>query len=345
MKIAVFGYYNNLNEGDDYLQYCLTRLCKQGGHEVVFLPHNRKPPSSNYLSRFDWIVIGGGGLVFSHRGIWSGMNKWIKKTKCKVGVVGLGVNSLSSSLKKEINDLISFSSFFYVRDAKSKALLSDIPRGESSKVETAPDLSWMYPLPRKIPDVSTGDGIALNLTEGAYTGKAYDPGQWVEALRKLDEKIHPFPLRMTSKHDKGVLERNLDCSIHHRFSIQPLHNAKALVGARFHSIMFATMLRIPFVAIAYDTKVERLCDEIGLGNLCLYPDQPDLLDRKLRYVYSNYDEIVETLNVYCKTQVEEANKMKETILVHLKNKKNVNKYKKVMQWGKQVILRALPWKR
>lgn len=281
MKIAVFGFYNSLNAGDDRLQYCITKLLVHGGHRVVFLPHSEDPPI-NYLRRFDWILIGGGGLVFSIHGIWKGMKRWIRKSRSRVGVIGLGVNRVDEELGKELSDLVELSEFVFVRDTESKKLLNNI-----SKVAVYPDLTWVAPFNLETCGKYSKErfDVALNLAPCAW--RKYDPIAWYESVKNF--RVAPFPMYMTESQDMGLLESLMDTSVPKDFTLRPLLESRMLLACRYHAIVFALMNVKPFLAIAYDYKVSRLCDEIGLSELCLSTEEHFRLPDRMEYLESNYD--------------------------------------------------------
>ena len=306
MNIAVFGYYNTLNEGDIRLQYSITRLLRLEGHKVTFFSHSDPPPSTSYLRRFDWILIGGGGLVFKYHGIWVNMKTWLRRADADIGVFGLGVNNLNpGNLRQEIDDLAGLSSFFFVRDQQSLDLVG------SESVQLGTDLTWMYPLSVD-PSIDTRPGhIAVNLAHSFW--KPYDAHEWGEQLRAYGAPVLPFPFYMTEDRDCGLLREVLDMPVHNEFSDLPLRRAEILVGARFHSLLFATMLRTPFVAIAYDRKIKRLCDAIGVSEFCLETDEVEKLPRTLDALKGQYEEVGQRLDDYATRQTRKAEQMKETI--------------------------------
>ncbi|MGG6280759.1 polysaccharide pyruvyl transferase family protein, partial [Leptolyngbya sp. AN03gr2] len=118
MKIAVFGYYHHLNYGDDRLGQALVHALYP--HTVVLLPHNQTPPD---LDWFDFVLIGGGGLVWAEVGIWADTIHWLTKSNKPFGVVGLGINELNANLKPALMWMVEHAEIFAVRDRKSHALL------------------------------------------------------------------------------------------------------------------------------------------------------------------------------------------------------------------------------
>jgi polysaccharide pyruvyl transferase WcaK-like protein len=303
MKIAVFGFYNSLNAGDDRLQYCITKMLRDIG-SIVFLPHNSCPPVS-YLKTFDWILIGGGGLVFQRHGIWQNIKKWLEKTNANIGVLGLGINHLPDDLASEVFDLLDRAAFFYVRDRDSKALLNN-----DSRVEVYPDLSWCFPLSANSEAYSyQNNSIALNLIPCSW--KEFDYEQWVTELSKF--KIHPFPLCFLPNRDFDLLQKyygNLKIS---EFSLEPLLSSQLLVACRYHALIFAMQNRKPFIAINYDFKVQRLLEESDLLDCCLETTEFNKIQAKIEYVLENQEIIISKIDNYYSLQSAKANEMRDKI--------------------------------
>jgi polysaccharide pyruvyl transferase WcaK-like protein len=305
MKIAIFGYYNALNAGDDRLQFCITRLFQ--GHTLVFLPHYLPPPVE-YLQSFDWLLIGGGGLVFEQVGVWCNTARWLKQCRAKVGVLGVGVNHIFPELLNEVTNIIDASEFFYVRDCESKALLNH------PKVQVYPDLSWCFPLQREGYSKANCEdsSIALNLLPCHW--KNFEPEAWVAELSKTS--IHPFPLHFGQARDADLLSQYYE-AVPSEFSLEPLINSQLLVACRFHAIIFAMQLGKPFVAINYDHKVKRLLTEADLLECCLETDEPNLLLSKIDFVLSHQAMLQEKIAVFVQHQRLQANVLYQKIQDYL----------------------------
>ncbi|MBW4518930.1 MAG: polysaccharide pyruvyl transferase family protein [Scytolyngbya sp. HA4215-MV1] len=290
MKIAIFGYYNALNAGDDRIQYCITRLLQ--GHQVIFLPHYLPPPK-DYLQSFDWILIGGGGLVFEQVGIWNNTAKWIQDCKAKIGVLGLGVNHISQKLCSEVLTLIEKADFFYVRDHTSKALLN-----QHSKIEVYPDLTWCFPFQSEQQPDRICQGIALNLLPCHW--RSFDIDAWVRVL--TNAQIHPFPLHFGINRDFDLLHTYFGDRTPQEFSLKPLMNSQLLIACRFHAIVFAMQLGKPFIAINYDDKVRRLLAEADLLECCLQTTEHHQLLEKIQFVLEHQTQLQQKIAVFNQLQ-------------------------------------------
>jgi polysaccharide pyruvyl transferase WcaK-like protein len=281
MKIAVFGYYNQLNYGDDRLGQALVHALYP--HRVVLFPHHEDPPPMNW---FDFILIGGGGLVWARTGIWSDITRWLTRSKKPFGVVGLGINELNDDLKPDLLWLVEHSKLFVVRDRKSHQLLDYHP-----KVNVLPDLTWMIPYSPRT-EVPQNDAIAVSLASRHPQG--YDPTAWGKIILSISEVV-PFPLRFAPYSESDIFHKLGFEKVPPEFSIKPLYECPYLIGTRFHSVVFALQIGTPFIAILYDDKVRRLLDDNDLLDLGIGTFDFDKLSSKLAYLKENTHSISERI--------------------------------------------------
>lgn len=70
-----------------------------------------------------------------------------------------------------------------------------------------------------------------------------------------------------------------------------------MLGVRLHSIIFASMVNIPFVAFNYDPKVKYFVDSLDLSELVVELDKFSLIDfkKKVEYIEKNNDRIKKLL--------------------------------------------------
>jgi polysaccharide pyruvyl transferase WcaK-like protein len=333
MKIAVFGYYNALNAGDDRIQYCITKLCE--GNTVVFLPHYLPAPQE-YLRDFDWILIGGGGLVFERVGIWVNTKQWLRKTRARVGILGLGVNRVSDELLTELSYLIERAVFFFVRDEKSKLLLNNHP-----KVQVHPDLTWCFPfLPSNENLTIASKKIAVNLVPCHW--KDFEPDKWIKELKKLsDFQLIPFPFNFNLKKDVELLKSYFDHINTQEFSLQPLQDSQIMVACRYHAIVFAMQMGKPFIAINYDEKVERLLGESDLVQCGLQTTEYELLQEKIHFVLNKQEIIQNKINDYATLQRKNAKNLIILIQNHLfDNPKKHTRFMIIKNQAKKILIRG-----
>ena len=289
-RIAIFGFYNARNVGDDRIQQSLVHVLSN--HVLVFFPHYLEPPHTKYLHTFDWILIGGGGLVFKKVGIWNNLKKWLSRANRPFGVVGVGANTFDKSLGEDLCWLADKAQFFYVRDNASKLLL-----GSHKRVEVLTDLTWCLPFMLTMNEMVSGQ-IALNLAPCPW--KQYAPEQWAHQLKQRN--VVPLPLYFTGDKDYILMRKIFGESVPNDFDVCALERSQLLVGCRYHSLIFAMQLRKPFIAIKYDDKVASLLEEAGLEDLGLETHEYERINERIEYVQQNELEIVSKIARYAEKQ-------------------------------------------
>ena len=138
MKIAQIGWAGNANQGDERMFYCIKRYFKK--HEIVrFRNLLEAIQSIELVNSCDYVLIGGGGLIF--RG-FSRYVEFIKSIKKPLGCIGISIeaDNLNPDMEAGLSLLKKKCDFIYVRDQKSKKLLQN-----HYKVIVGPDLSFLYP--------------------------------------------------------------------------------------------------------------------------------------------------------------------------------------------------------
>jgi polysaccharide pyruvyl transferase WcaK-like protein len=286
MKIAVFGPYGGLDCGDERVQYAIKRTLT--GHTLVFLPHDIYPPV-DLLKNFDWILIGGGGVLFERHGIWVDMKHWLRRTRARVGIIGLGVLSLTEMLREEVQELIQRSEFFFVRDQESKEMI-----GSFSKVEVRPDLTWLLPLRSVLKEKQTDRRLALNLAPSSSSD--YDPNAWADAVG--NESVAPLPLHYGPRRDFDLLRQLFPTNTPSEFDSATIAQCEAVIGCRYHAITFALQLRKPFIAIDWESRCERLLKKCGLQQYYLKSSEPNLLCEKLQSLRANRSGLLKQIDTY-----------------------------------------------
>ncbi len=268
MNIGVMGYYGYGNVGDEVILENLQRFLAPHRVIPISLGLFKSPDLIKRLNAFDFLVLGGGGLYRKAPASPFGVfDSWSDDLQTPIGVLGLGVEKLSPHLLPATHKLIDKSSFFFVRDEESRRILGH-PR-----VQVAPDLTFYNPVQAP----ATGRrgkeivcGINLRPSHNAVA-------EWRRALLDLPitKKVFPFSIHPALGDRESLLELDHNCP--DGFDLNDFAAADIIVGAAFHSIVFAIQLGIPVIAINYDPKVYRLMHEIGLSHYMLEWDEWDRL--------------------------------------------------------------------
>ncbi|MCP4661459.1 MAG: polysaccharide pyruvyl transferase family protein [bacterium] len=268
MNIAIFGWYHHRNAGDDRIQQCLTRWLD--GHTLAFLPAGRPPPI-HLLRTCDAAIIGGGGLIMRHGGMFRHMARWIRSAGIPVALAGVSVEAMTPALRRELREFLDLCCFAWFRDRGSLEAV-----GEHPKAFVAPDLTWLYPYPAA---PAAADGVAVCLRK--QSGLPLDA--WSQALAQLDQALHPWPLYFEQGGDAEVLATLIPGRpVPEEFDLEPARRAAAVVSGRFHGIVFALQLGRPALAVSTLPKTLRFLAEQGLDGWAVAEGRPEELSDRWR---------------------------------------------------------------
>ena len=250
MNIAVFGWYHHRNAGDDRIQQCLTRWL--GGHTLAFLPAGRRPPIP-LLRTYDAAILGGGGLIRDHGGMFRGMARWVRQAGIPVAMVGVSVEGLPPALRQELREFLDVCCFAWFRDRGSLEAVGDHPRAF-----VAPDVTWLYPFE---PAAEEGRGLAVSVAPGTLQPRE----AWRDALAACKEPLHTWPLYFENGGDALALRELIpDAAMPDEFDLDPARRAAMVLAGRFHALLFALQLGRPVLAASDAPKVRRFLEDNGL---------------------------------------------------------------------------------
>lgn len=316
MKIANIGWSGNQNYGDDRMAYCIQRYFQND--EVIFF-NGWLDAITNIksLNSCDYLLIGGGGLIFR------GFNRYIpflQSIKIPFGCVGISIEAdkLHVDMYEGLEILKKRSTFIYVRDKRSRNLLN-----HHYKVIMGPDITFLYPFDQ--PD-RIKKGVALNLRNWPwwdcelyskkdeifrkidrkfpyfqffYPFKKWNPDNFIHQLNKDSKRIVPLPLYFGTYDisDHAYLGKYF-LNVSKGNQINTLKRCHILIGMRLHSIIFATQLGLPFVSLSYEPKNESYCEDLGHPELSVkLKNWGEVFDR-VKYVENHYVEIHKDLITY-----------------------------------------------
>jgi polysaccharide pyruvyl transferase WcaK-like protein len=268
MNIAVFGWYHHRNAGDDRIQHCVTRWLD--GHTLAFLPAGR-PPSIDFLRTYDAVVIGGGGVIMSHGGMFRDMTTWVAAAGIPVALLGVSVERLPAALHQELRAFLDVCCVAWFRDQGSLDAIGSHP-----KAFVAPDLTWMFPFDT-LPDT---DAPTVAVALRAHAG--LDVAAWHDALRAIGRPTVGWPLYFEGGGDAAATRRLLPgLRIVDEFSMQPLEQAGSVLSMRFHGVLFALQAGRPVIAVGSQPKLTRFMTEHGLADWVVAEDRLDELPARL----------------------------------------------------------------
>ena len=231
-----------------------------------------------------------------------------KRLGCKTMIMGQGIGPLLRPTSRWlVNKMVSQADAVTVRDHRSALLLQEIIP-ESLPVEVTSDLAFALPAlssPLADPDLqlrrSAGEerkGL-LGVSLRPWPGSASWLPAVSSALKTLSAQdgLHPFLIPFHSPSDGDLMNllrsdllsptsapadgsppipscldkepeiaQNLTTP---QQALQAISRTKVLVGMRLHSLIFAAMAGVPFLALAYDPKVESFAAESAMPCLSL----------------------------------------------------------------------------
>ena len=247
-------------------------------HRVVPIPVGFSPTRSaiERLNVFDFLILGGGGLYnLAPPAPFESFDQWQNHLTTPIGVLGLGVEQLEPIYLPATHALINKAEFFIVRDEESKRVLNH------DKVEITPDLTFFRPLHAINKNSSTNVVCGVNLR---FINQ--EAGEWARAIQQLpcEKRALPFSSHPYFDDPEALSEFTQTPAID--LSLETYSQLDLMIGAAFHSIVFAIQSGLPTIAINYHSKVSRLMKELELENYLLEPNQwqklPELYDQVLK---------------------------------------------------------------
>jgi len=290
MNIGAIGWWSYDNQGD----LAMLAALRQGlaPHHVVpidigFPAH---PDTLYRLNRLDYVILGGGTLIPGKPAEpFDTFDRWADQLTCPLGVVGLGVDPIAEQHWPAVETLLARAQFFFVRDQASRKLLRDHP-----KIQTAPDLTFAYPLPAC---VNSSDAKAALPVCGVNLrwSTSLDPTPWLEAIARLPVRARGIPLSSFDVWTERALLKQLDPESAEHFQAGLYQGLDLMIGVAFHSILFAVQAAVPVIAIDYAPKVRNFMQDNGLAHYLLAPRDDGELARLVAEVLENRSRIEDEL--------------------------------------------------
>lgn len=199
--------------------------------------------------------------------------------------------------KKYSMEMLNYFSFLSIRDHKTEILAEELNIPYVSTVDTAfldsPEVEIPYELKSLIgkkPYVIFVPNYLL--WHYAYKGKVSHEQIMSFYSKVIDELIAAFPDcnivmlpqlfcgRQYSLSDIDFFRDLANLKNDNRIIVTPdcyssdiqqtiIHGAKALLGSRYHSIVFAINQNVPFVALSYEHKIVGLLETLGKQDCCV----------------------------------------------------------------------------
>ena len=122
-----------------------------------------------------------------------------------------------------------------------------------------------------------------------------------------EEEINPFPLYIENTNGDNILLKKYYSNVKDVFDIGLLEKSEYLIGMRLHSLIFATQMGKPFVAIGYASKIKNYL--YGIDELDLFLDITNYnkIQNKIKYIKNNKKMIQQELEARTKLMEVEIN--------------------------------------
>jgi polysaccharide pyruvyl transferase WcaK-like protein len=332
MKLAIIGWYNHANYGDDRILYCLKKTFKEYDLFIVdgWEDARRK---IREINQCDYILVGGGGLILGN--CWRNLDV-VLKFKKPFGLIGIGVEVNNNLLTNRfINTIKDRAEFILVRDRLSKERL-----GNHYKVIVGPDLTFLelFDVAREIKE----DICGINLRDWYYWGgelyslsysllkeinkrfpaikeiyplKKWEPDRAMNIIQKYFGNTFPIPLyfEKNAMNDVKILSKYFR-NVPKQFDVNVYYKIRYLIGMRFHSIVFSVQCGIPFISLSYQPKNKAFCKDINLEELSLGLHEWEELPNKIEYLKEHWYLIKEKIIFYREEKVREIKSIFRSLL-------------------------------
>jgi len=305
----------------------------------------------NCLRDTNLFISGGGGLFQDTTGKgWSilyylGLILGAKIVKVPVMIYAQGVGPANKRINKKLMKwILNKVDLITVRDNPSKELLENLGVvNPSIYVNSDPsfllrrkdtnDIMDKYPHFRELVYSNNRPVIGISVREykenrkdlrGIFAKVADDLIENYKAKIiffpfKFDKDVHiseEILSLMKNKNQANVLKGRLEPEELLSF----LSRLSLMVGVRLHSIIFSSMVNVPFIALNYDPKVKNFVEDLGLSELLLELDGISLknIKDKIKYIRENNDKIKEILSKKVKILEEKALSNNDLVFKFLK---------------------------
>ncbi|MGI8315788.1 polysaccharide pyruvyl transferase CsaB [Halobacillus mangrovi] len=328
LHVVISGYFGFHNTGDEAILLSMIKSLRRVDPDIRITVLSNDPvhTSETYeveaadrwnlkqiyllLSQADGLISGGGSLLQDATGIksiiyYTGVIRIARLWKKPVFVYAQGMGPIDSFLgKKLVKGALNKGVQITVRDEESKELLKKF--GVRNPIELVPDpvmtletntLMSFWLEEKKLSNIITvsvrdwpttmnyKEKIALALDAFAESGYDivfvpmhgdHDEETSYEILEHMVEKAHIAPQYVPIEEKIAIIKKS-----------------ELLVGMRLHSLIFATIGHVPFVALSYDPKIDsfaRICDQPVAGHVSdddwTAQDLIDTMERALTQTYA-----------------------------------------------------------
>ncbi len=333
MRFLISGYYGFANLGDEALlaqivsglktRYPLASIDvlsaapEATAHEfgVDATPRMDLRAVAKSMERCDVVISGGGGLLQNTTSLksllyYAGIVRSGIQAGKKTMIFAQSVGPLDYWGKQTVKRFCAGVSAATVRDERSRELLASLL--PHVHVERTADPVFAYDLPEPVPDLeSTGlDGASDPLAIVAVRKTARFEEAAAAVAFAVDALADRHGVRSAFVPFGGQADAEAATIVIRRCRSKPtlvaldgldaiaaaIARAKIVIGVRLHALILAARFGVPFLALAYDPKVEALCRDLdyplpSLWSPALHALDPPGITQAVDGVWSRGDEL------------------------------------------------------
>ncbi|MGR9048603.1 polysaccharide pyruvyl transferase CsaB [Halobacillus faecis] len=356
MKVVLSGYYGFDNTGDEAIVKSMIQHLRTFDPDIQIIVLSQHPSKTEIdygvsavdrwnfkeiiraLKESDGLISGGGSLlqdatgprsVLYYTGIMH-MAKWLRKP---VFIYAQGMGPIRKPIHQllvriALNGVTGIS----VRDKKSKELLERI--GVKKSIDLFPDPVFGYEykvietdrysqkplIAVSIREWGDSDELAEKLTEAFNVCLA--KGYRLRFIPMHGASDEAFSNKVAQRLDQEVEVHPGHMSIDEKLHL--LSEADLLIGMRLHSLIFAGVCSVPFVALSYDPKIDALADQLDFPVTVDVNDpawEAAAISQEVDRLYENRLVQTERLQERVAILSRKAKETAQTAFHHLKHKK------------------------
>ena len=264
------------------------------------------------IRKCDLFILGGGGLFTDEKMmaiiIWSMQAQFANIFKKPVFCLAQSIGPLDTTFGKlKTASVFKKSSTITVRDNMSADLLE---RLGVDKLKVLADPAFCLEL-----DLPVVEAVEKYIVMSLREWPNVSPDQYADFIlniwQKYKLKTVLVPFQIAPENDLNILNQVLEIvknktqdeiaeifeyDLDYMKIIQLIARSTAVVGMRLHSLIFATIVHKPFLALSYSLKVRGLVEDLGMGEYVLsLNDGLEAMNVRFESLMNNYEKLENSL--------------------------------------------------
>ncbi len=315
MKVVISGYYGFDNIGDEAILQSLIALLRSACKDIQIVVFSEDPPvtSERYgvrsvkrdsfthvfkeIATASLFFNGGGGIIqdvtsrwspLYYLSLWQAAHLFGKRS----WVWGQGIGPLKSRLYWWwLKQLLRSTDVIGVRDVHSYDIIKSLGIDER-RLYLSEDVVFAF---SEIPTPQNHIDGPIAIVIRKWLGAEEFVNRLISKLKVLGKKLlivsfskgdEHFLREVGSKFED--VELLMPRSVGEAFRI--ISRVGVVVGMRLHSLIFSSLLSVPFVGVGYDPKVSLFCEKMEMNCFPISRASLDGIVMAVRRLYDGYDE-------------------------------------------------------